>query len=91
MGSPEIGIAHFLNCKLRLIGSYFALMLICVACSNGHFYLFNEGNLTTEAIHAVMSEEKPNQKEKIVLRGDRVRQLRQMIRNEFDVINKTQE
>ena len=37
--------------------------------------LFNEGNLTTEAIHAVMSEEKPNQKEKIVLRGDRVRQL----------------
>ena len=37
--------------------------------------LFNECNLTTEAIHAVMSEEKPNQKEKIVLRGDRVRQL----------------
>ena len=37
--------------------------------------LFNEGNLTTEAIHAVMSEEKPNKKEKIVLRGDRVRQL----------------
>lgn len=38
--------------------------------------LFNEGNLTTEAIHAVMSEEKPNQKEKIVLGGgDRVRQL----------------
>ena len=37
--------------------------------------LFNEGNLTTEAIHAVMSVEKPNQREKIVLRGDRVRQL----------------
>ena len=37
--------------------------------------LFNEGNLTAEAIHAVTSEEKPNQKEKIVLRGDRVRQL----------------
>ena len=37
--------------------------------------LFNEGNLTTEAIHAVMSEEKPNQREKIVLRGDRGRQL----------------
>ena len=37
--------------------------------------LFNEGNLTTEAIHAVMSEEKPNQREKIVLRGDSVRQL----------------
>ena len=32
-------------------------------------------SLTTEAFHAVMSEEKPNQKEKIVLRGDRVRQL----------------
>ena len=37
--------------------------------------LFNEGNLTTEAIHAVMSEEKPKKKKKIVLRGDRVRQL----------------
>ena len=37
--------------------------------------LFNEGNLTTEATHAVMSEEKPNQKKKIVLRGERVRQL----------------
>ena len=36
---------------------------------------FTQGNLTTKAIHAVMSEEKPNQKEKIVLRGDRVRQL----------------
>ena len=36
---------------------------------------FEEGNLTTEAIKAIMSEEKPNQKEKIVLRGDRVRQL----------------
>jgi ParB family transcriptional regulator, chromosome partitioning protein len=36
---------------------------------------FDEGNLTTEAIKAIMSEEKPNQKEKIVLRGDRVRQL----------------
>ncbi|MBT9848656.1 ParB/RepB/Spo0J family partition protein [Blautia sp. MCC289] len=32
-------------------------------------------NDATPAIHAVMSEEKPNQKEKIVLRGDRVRQL----------------
>lgn len=36
---------------------------------------FDEGKLTTEAIKAIMSEEKPNQKEKIVLRGDRVRQL----------------
>ena len=33
---------------------------------------FDEGKLTTEAIQAIMSEEKPNQKEKIVLRGDRV-------------------
>ena len=36
---------------------------------------FDEGQLTTEAIQAIMSEEKPNQREKIVLRGDRVRQL----------------
>lgn len=33
---------------------------------------FEEGKLTTEAISAIMSEEKPNQREKIVLRGDRV-------------------
>ena len=36
---------------------------------------FEEGKLTTEAIQAIMSEEKLNQREKIVLRGDRVRQL----------------
>ncbi len=36
---------------------------------------FEEGKLTTEAIQAIMSEEKPNQREKIVLRGERVRQL----------------
>ena len=36
---------------------------------------FEEGKLTIEAIQAIMSEEKPNQREKIVLRGDRVRQL----------------
>ena len=36
---------------------------------------FDEGKLTPEAISAIMSEEKPNQREKIVLRGDRVRQL----------------
>lgn len=36
---------------------------------------FEEGKLTPEAISAIMSEEKPNQREKIVLRGDRVRQL----------------
>ena len=36
---------------------------------------FEEGKLTTEVIQAIMGEEKPNQREKIVLRGDRVRQL----------------
>ena len=36
---------------------------------------FEEGKLTPEAIQAIMSEEKPNQREKIVLRGDRVRNL----------------
>ena len=34
-----------------------------------------EGKLTTEVISSIMSEEKPNQREKIVLRGDTVRQL----------------
>ena len=37
--------------------------------------MFEEGNLTTQAIMAIMSEQKPNQREKIVLRGERVRQL----------------
>ena len=37
--------------------------------------LFEEGKLTTEVISVVMSEDKPNQREKIVLRGDRVREL----------------
>ena len=37
--------------------------------------IFEEDKLTTEVIQAIMSEDKPNQKEKIVLRGDRVRQL----------------
>ena len=36
---------------------------------------FEEGKLTTEVIQAIMEEEKPNQREKIVLRGERVRQL----------------
>lgn len=36
---------------------------------------FNDGKLTTEAVQAIMSEEKPNQREKIVLRGDKVRSL----------------
>ncbi len=37
--------------------------------------MFDEGKLTPEAISAIMSEQKPNQREKIVLRGDRVREL----------------
>ena len=37
--------------------------------------MFEEGKLTPEAIQAIMSEQKPNQREKIVLRGERVRQL----------------
>ena len=36
---------------------------------------FTEGKLTPEAVSAIMSEEKPNQREKIVLRGDKVRSL----------------
>lgn len=36
---------------------------------------FDEGKLTAEVISSIMSEEKPNQREKIVLRGDRVREL----------------
>lgn len=36
---------------------------------------FEEGKLTPEAVSAIMSEEKPNQREKIVLRGDQVRSL----------------
>lgn len=36
---------------------------------------FEEGKLTTEVISSIMAEDKPNQKEKIVLRGDRVHQL----------------
>ena len=35
----------------------------------------DEGKLTTEVIQAIMSEEKPNQREKLVFRGDRVRKL----------------
>lgn len=37
--------------------------------------LFEEGKLTTEVIASIMLEEKPNQKERIVLRGERVRKL----------------
>ena len=36
---------------------------------------FDKGKLTAEVISSIMSEEKPNQREKIVLRGDRVREL----------------
>ena len=37
--------------------------------------LYEEGKLTLEAIQAIISEQKPNQREKIVLHGERVRQL----------------
>ena len=36
---------------------------------------FTDGKLTPEVVSAIMSEEKPNQREKIVLRGDKVRGL----------------
>jgi len=36
---------------------------------------FTDGKLTTEVVSAIMGEEKPNQREKIVLRGDKVRSL----------------
>ncbi len=35
----------------------------------------DEGTLSTQTISEIMGEEKPNQKERIVLRGDRVRKL----------------
>lgn len=50
-------------------------------CTPSHYQairmrkFFDEGKLTTEAIQAIMGEEKPNQCEKIVLRGDKVRSL----------------
>ena len=37
--------------------------------------MFEEGKLTPEAIQAIMSEQKPNQQERIVLSGDRVRKF----------------
>lgn len=36
---------------------------------------FEEGKLSTDVITSIMAEEKPNQKEKLVFRGDRVRKL----------------
>ena len=36
---------------------------------------FTDGKLTLEVVSAIMGEEKPNQREKIVLRGDKVRSL----------------
>ena len=36
---------------------------------------FTDGKLTPEVVSAIMSGEKPNQREKIVLRGDKVRSL----------------
>lgn len=37
--------------------------------------MFESGKLTAEVVEAIMSEEKPNQRERIVLHGDRVRSL----------------
>lgn len=37
--------------------------------------MYDNGKLTAEAVEAIMSEEKPNQRERIVLRGDKVRSL----------------
>lgn len=37
--------------------------------------MFESGKLTTEVVEAIMSEEKPNQRERIVLHSDRVRSL----------------
>lgn len=37
--------------------------------------MFEEGKLTTEAITAIMTEQKPNQRERFIIRGDRVRSL----------------
>ena len=37
--------------------------------------MFEEGKLTPEVIQAIMSEQKPNQQERIVLSGDRVRKF----------------
>ena len=36
---------------------------------------FTDGKLTPEVVSAIMGEEKPNQREKIVLRGDKVQSL----------------
>ena len=36
---------------------------------------FTDGKLTPEVVSAIMGEEKPNQREKIVLRGDKMRSL----------------
>ena len=36
---------------------------------------FTDGKLTPEVVSSIMGEEKPNQREQIVLRGDKVRSL----------------
>ena len=36
---------------------------------------FDEGKLTTEVVQSIMEEEKPNQRDKIVIRGDKVKKL----------------
>ena len=37
--------------------------------------LFENGKLDTKTINRILSEEKPNQREKIVFRSDRIRKL----------------
>ncbi len=37
--------------------------------------MFNDGKLTAKAITAIMSEEKPNQRDKVVIRGERFKKL----------------
>ena len=49
--------------------------------------VFETGNLTTSVIEAIMDEEKPNQKEKIVLRSERVRKYIP----EFESVAQTEE
>ena len=58
-----------------------ALQIDINDCTPSHYQtirmrkMFESGKLTTEVVEAIMSEEKPNQRERIVLHGDRVRSL----------------
>ena len=42
---------------------------------HSHAEVLHRWKLTPEVVSAIMGEEKPNQREKIVLRGDKVRSL----------------